>query len=750
MEELVRVGSGADPFSAAVRSTRMAMVITDPRQHDNPIVFANDAFSKLTGFAREEILGRNCRFLQGEETDPDDVARIRRGIEERATIELDLRNHRKDGSTFWNRLLVSPVFDGDELIFFFASQYDVTLEREGLVDLQRGNEALEAKVRRRTRDLSESEERLRFVLHAGRIGTWTLDLGSNAFAASDVLKESVGRGPGEALTFADLQGAIFPEDMDRMRVALAASQSTGSDYEIEYRVVARNGDIRWLHMRGQPSFESDGGVVGMSGICLDITERKRAELALAESEARFRTMSDHAPVMIWTTDASGYCTYLNRQWHEFTGQSEGESQGYGWLEATHPDDKAMAEEVFVTANASAAAFRIEYRLRTADGSYRWAIDAAAPRFAEDGRFLGYVGSVIDIDDRKRMEAEINASNVALKASNDRFRGAVEANSGVIWTNDADGQMRGEQPGWAELTGQTFDEYQGYGWSTAVHPEDVDPSIEAWNMAVRERTPFVFEHRIRRYDGVYRQFSVRAIPVFEPTGDIREWVGVHTDVTDHNEAEEHRRLLTRELTHRVKNTMATVQAIVGQTLRSTKSVENATRFINARIQALSDAHNVLTRENWAGASLAEVVDQALSPFQANGGGRLHTKGPPVRLRPRVALAISMALHELATNAVKYGALSNDDGIVRLSWDIEDDDPSADGHLWLSWEELGGPPVAEPTRRGFGSRMIERALSAELGGVAAIEYRPSGIVFKATAPLSRIAEVDDEDEAPSLDH
>jgi PAS domain S-box-containing protein len=137
---------------------------------------------------------------------------------------------------------------------------------------------------------------------------------------------------------------------------------------------------------------------------LELAKVRRETMAsLRESEARFRNMADHAPVMMWVTDAQASCTYLNRGWYEFTGQTEAAGLGYGWLDATHPEDKVFAEQVFLNANEKHEGFRIEYRLRRADGEYRWAIDAGAPRFDEGGQFLGYVGSVIDITDRKRTE-----------------------------------------------------------------------------------------------------------------------------------------------------------------------------------------------------------------------------------------------------------------------------------------------------------------------------------------------------------
>ncbi len=468
--ELTRTGASPDPFAAAVRATRMPMVITDPHQPDNPIVFVNDAFTRLTGYARDEILGRNCRFLQGPETDPADVARIRDAIACRVPIEIDLLNHKKGGEAFWNRLLVSPVFGEDgRLSYFFASQFDVTLERDRLVRLQRDRDALEREIERRSRALRRSEERLHFILKASRLGSWTLDLADMRLVASDSCKRNLGREPGEPLTFDDLVAAILPEDRERMQAAIRESIETGSDYDIEYRIRTPAGAVRWLQIRGQPFYDADGAALSMAGVTLDVTERKRGE-------------------------------------------------------------------------------------------------------------------------------------------------------------------------------------------------------------------------------------------------------------------EHRALLAEELNHRVKNSMATIQSIANQTLTHATSLAEARKAFNARLQSLSAAHDVLTRESWEGATLAEIVEESLRPFRSGAGSRFTIGGPPVRLPPRLALAFVMALHELATNAVKYGALSTDKGRVLLGWEA-----TGDGRLRLRWEETGGPPVSIPTRHGFGSRMIERVLAAEIGGTAVVEYRPGGVVAKVEAPL-----------------
>ncbi len=470
--ELARTVDGADPFAAAVRASQMAMVITDPLQNDNPIVFANDAFCALTGYPRAEILGRNCRFLQEPETDRIEVARLRDAIEARVPVEVTLLNRRSDGSAFWNRLFVSPVFQGDALAFYVASQFDATSEVARLSRLQTDRAALEREVERRTHDLSQSEERLRFVLQAGRLGSWSLDLADMRFVASESLKLALGRDPKDPLSRDEYDDLIHEDDRARRNEAVAACIAGHGDYDIEYRIVTPASEVRWLKLRGRPFYGVDGEPMRLAGIALDVTDRKREEA-------------------------------------------------------------------------------------------------------------------------------------------------------------------------------------------------------------------------------------------------------------------HRELLANELNHRVKNTLATVQAIVVQTLRSNLSHDETRDVIQGRIHTLAAASDVLIREDWNGATLAAVAIAALAPFRSEDDRRITIRGPEVVLTPRLALAFSMAFHELATNASKYGALTNEVGRILLDWDLLTG-PRA-GALRLTWRESNGPPVCPPTRRGFGSRMIERALADMLGGEAEIDYRPDGIVFTAEAHL-----------------
>lgn len=487
VRELTRDDNGPDPFASAVRATRMPMIITDPRLPNNPIVFVNDAFGRLTGYGRDEIMGRNCRFLQGPGTDMGDVARVRDAISAREPIELDLLNYRKDGTHFWNRLLVSPVFGNDGvLLYFFASQYDVTLERERLVDLQHDRDALEAEVARRIAELQESEQRLQFALDAGRLGSWSINLDTGLLTASDECKKICGRAPTDPLTLDELRGAIHPEDRQMQVEAIERAVRDRSLLDIEYRLQTPAGDERWVQIRGQASYRADGTPLAIVGTTQDVTERRRVD-------------------------------------------------------------------------------------------------------------------------------------------------------------------------------------------------------------------------------------------------------------------EHRALLANELSHRVKNTLASLQAIVSQTMRRATSVVDASTTLEARIQAMSAANDLLVSGRFESTSLRALLNRTLAPFGVEDSQRFRITGEDLPLPPRLVVAFALALHELATNAAKYGALSNAEGVIHLNWKVADGWHPHDLHL--TWIETGGPAVEPPTRTSFGTQLIQRVLAHETGGTAKISYLPDGVVFEAVAPLIDGAENDNDNEQRS---
>ena len=215
------------------------------------------------------------------------------------------------------------------------------------------------------------------------------------------------------------------------------------------------------------------------------------------------------------------------------------------------------------------------------------------------------------------------------------------------------------------------------------------------------------------------------------GAVAGGVLIVRDVTERREAERHRKLLVNELNHRVKNMLAIVQGIAHQSFRAEKSGPGYKAF-QGRLTALSAAHDLLTASDWRAAPIRDVVMGAIRPF-TRGEQQFTLEGPELQLPPRMAVALAMAVHELATNATKYGALSADGGLVTIGWEARDGGEGGERTLAFTWEEKGGPPVEAPSRRGFGSRMIERSLASELGGLVSIEFPREGLLCRVRAPL-----------------
>ncbi len=262
-----------------------------------------------------------------------------------------------------------------------------------------------------------------------------------------------------------------------------------------------------------------------------------------------------------------------------------------------------------------------------------------------------------------------------------------------------------------------------------HPDDMAMMWERVGEALAPAGAgrYAVEYRVKQLDGSWRWLSAWGLVEFEGAGAERKAVaiaGASRDLTDEKKAAELQRLLTNELNHRVKNSLATVQSIGAQTLRAATDVKSARVALDDRIVSLARAHDLLTDRHWSGADMGEVVRRALEPF---GLARLDIDGPLLDIAPRHALTLSLALHELATNASKHGALSVPDGSVEVRW-------QSDGtHLQLTWLEQGGPLVTPPTRRGFGSRLLEQGVGHELGGSARVIYAEAGVRCEIIAPI-----------------
>ncbi len=319
----------------------------------------------------------------------------------------------------------------------------------------------------------------------------------------------------------------------------------------------------------------------------------------------------------------------------------------------------------------------------------------------------------------------------LAESEARFRLIADSAPVPMWVSTPGGRRQFVNRAYQQFLGLPYEDAVGLDWRHRLHPDDLDRVGRESVAGEAAMKPFSLEGRFRRADGEYRWLHSESQPRQAPDGSHAGFVGVAYDVTEARRFSERQRLLINELNHRVKNSLATVQSLAAQSLRPGDEPEAARRRFERRLVALAKAHDVLTRESWDGAALQDIVEEALRPFREGDPRRIEVGGPPLRLPPQAALAMSMTLHELATNAAKYGALSNEDGRVSLRWTASA--PEAPYDLEMVWAESGGPPVTPPRRRGFGTRLIELQLAHELEGGARFDFQPDGLVCTLHAPI-----------------
>lgn len=318
---------------------------------------------------------------------------------------------------------------------------------------------------------------------------------------------------------------LHPDDVAESIEAVDQLFSGRETQSFENRYRHKDGSYRWFLWNAQPYPEEQV----LYGAAIDITDRKRVESNLLESEERFRSMADHAPVMVWVTDPTGYCTYLSQSWYEFTGQTEATGLGLGWLDAVHPDDEAIARQAFLSANQRQVGFRLEYRLRHHDGTYRWAIDAASPWVGADGQFKGYIGSVLDISDRKQIEENLRQRETELRL----VTNAVPA---LIAFIDADQRYRFNNQGYEDWFNQSATDLYGKHIREVVGDaayENVRPYVEQ----VLAGQQVTFERSIAFKDGSIRYLSATYVPRIDDQGSVEGFVALIHDLSDRRQAEE---------------------------------------------------------------------------------------------------------------------------------------------------------------------------------------------------------------------
>jgi PAS domain S-box-containing protein len=342
----------------------------------------------------------------------------------------------------------------------------------------------------------------------------------------------------------------------------------------------------------------------------------------------------------------------------------------------------------------------------------------------------------DLEQRvKERTAELEKSTARLQESDERLRQALTAANMGTWQRNLTTQTSHRDANFNAIMGlQAVDSVVTVEQRLQeIHPDDRDAVKAAWTRAVDKRGVYEAEFRIRRHDGVTRWVRDQGRFVAGGLGQPDYLSGLMLDITERKRAEEAQSLLIEELNHRVKNMLTTVQAIALQSLNGPRGSDQD-RFLS-RIQALATCHNLLTRRSWEGAHLNDILESTFAPHtNSHSSSRISLSGEDALLSSRDALSVTLALHELMTNAVKHGAFANDSGSIELSWNV-DKDPGGD-KLHMTWKEDGGPPVSKPEHKGFGSRLLS-SLAAQSGAAYTCEYPLNGFHCQLALPLERRA-------------
>jgi PAS domain S-box-containing protein len=451
-------------------------------------------------------------------------------------------------------------------------------------------------------------------------------------------------------------------------------------------------------------------------------EREAVQETLRRNEERLRLATQTGKVGLWEWDIRRNLVSWTDSLYPIHGVDRDtfDPTVEGFSALIHPDDKAKVAEALRHTLEEGAPYELEFRIVRPDGRVVW-LFADATVLHENGVPVQLVGATVDISERKHAED-------ALRESEERFRLMSEQAPVMIWMSTPEGHCLHLNRMLRDFWGVEEEDIPRFDWRSSMHPDDAPEIGRQMTEALRARKSAVIEGRYRNAENEYRLLRTDARPRFSPDGEFLGMIGVNTDITERSRAEAQRNLLIAELNHRVKNTLAVVQGIAQQTFKGAESAAHARQAFEGRLFALANAHSRLTQTSWESARLEDLIADAIRANTPEAQ-RIRVTGPSLLLPPRYALAIAMALHELHTNAVKYGALSNDAGTIDIDWQVA---PAEKPRIRLVWREAGGPAVEQPRHRGFGSRLIEAALVHDLDAEVSMEFLPQGLVCRIEAP------------------
>lgn len=718
-QELLR---SQQQLSAILSQTTAGIAQTDL---SGRFTFVNKYFCDLVGRSSEDLADMRMHDITHPDDLPGNAREFEALIRDGAPFVIEKRYVRPDGSHVWVRNNVAPIRDEHgRTTGVLAASVDITDQK--LAELV----------------LRESEAHTRRVL-------------DNLFAFVGVLAPDgtlldANRAPLEAagIRLDDVRNRKFwdcywwnYDESVRARVRDASLRAAAGEtvrFDVPVRMA---GDSRmWIDFQIAPLRDDHGRITHLIPSAMDLTARHAAEAARRESEDRFRTLADNIHQFAWMTDEKGWIFWYNQRWYEFTGTTLEQMQGWGWTDVHHPDHVDRVVARFRTAVETGTPWEDVFPLRGKDGQYRWFLSRALPIRDDEGQIVRWFGTNTDITEQRqaeealrRSEAAAHQSAVELQAVMDTVPAIVAIAHDPRCTHITGNRAAHEAlrvPPDHNLSKTSNDNLAVQALRFFREGRELSAPEMPMQRAARGETVLDEEVEARFSDGSMTVLLGSAVPLLDPTGSPRGAVAAFIDITEHKRHEQQMRSVMGELNHRVKNTLAVVDAVARQTLRRAPDLATFGESFNARLRSIAKAHGLLTNADWKGCPIGEIVRSELEP-RVGSPEQLHIEGPDVTMPPTHCLALHMILHELATNASKYGALSSERGRLKVTWTVI---PSGDGErVRLEWTEHAPAQISPPESTGYGSRLIQRTVEYELRGAFEREFTPQGLRCRIDFPL-----------------
>lgn len=495
------------------------------------IQFISHAGEKIFGHRIEAMVGQPLSMLMPEELRGAHAEEFQRYLEtgerqlSRKSLELPARH--RDGHIFPVEISISDyVRDGQH--FFIGVARDISQRKQT------------------EETLREKQTMLSLAMKSSRMGVWERDIASDSVYWSEELEEIFGLEKGSFAqkrnSFYDL---MYEDDRAKILNEIEKAVREFRDYSIEFRFHHADGSIRWMEGRGQAVYDDKNKPVRLYGIGIDITERKRVEQALRESEDSLRTLADSVPQLVWMADPDGSIFWYNERWYQYTGKTPHDMEGWGWQSVHEPKILPKVIDRWRHSVLTGEEFEMEFPLRGADGSFRWFLTRVIPLRDAENKIVRWFGTNTDVDDSRQMRD-------ALTESENRFRAMTNNAPMLVWISGTDKARTYFNQTWLDFTGRTMEQEINNGWTESLHSEDFEYYLDVYNTNFDKQSNFEVEYRLQRYDGEYRWLIDRAAPLFTPEGIFKGYIGSCVDVTERKQAEQQREeILRREHIARIE-------------------------------------------------------------------------------------------------------------------------------------------------------------------------------------------------------